>query len=299
MVKSYLKSAAVLAGILGFAGLSEASMSDWHVTPGGTSFSTGQYANWTPYGGTNLNNSTAATNGAISGVTYSVWDSYGPHGNAGNGGNLNSFGGQEFDIKALYMRSDATKFYIGLVTGFNPAGTVDPYNSAEKLSMGDLAINSTFAQSTAAYGIKTIAAPVGSSGSTKTYAGGTWSTPNANIGFSGAPYSSMTTLGSLVGSDATYSYSSTGVSYWDSVTNSNVPIDLLEFSVPRSEIGASANGTTISLDWAMTCENDAVHATYTFPSSGGGIPVPEPATIGVMVVAGMIAVARGRKQRVR
>lgn len=296
MVKWCLKSAALVAGILGFAGLSQAAMSDWHLTPGGTSFGTGQYANWTPYGGPNLNNATAATTGAISGVTYSLWDGYGVHGNTSTGGNVSNFGGQQFDIKALYMRNDATKFYIGIVTGFNPAGTVDPYNTAVKINMGDVAINSNFANSTAAYGIKAVTAAVGSSGSTKTYAGGTWTTPDASNGFSGVPYSNMTSLGSLLGSDATYSYSSTGVSYFDSVTNTNVPIDLLEFSVPRSEIGASANGTTINLDWAMTCENDAVHATYTF---GNMIPVPEPATIGLLVVAGVIAVARGRRQRVR
>ncbi len=104
----------VLTAVLGTSA-ARGALIDWDVTPGGTNFGTGQYADWLPGGGTNPNNSQSASSGVVGSISYTIWDGFGPHGNANAGGNHDDrdFGGQQFDAKAMFARNDATNLYIG------------------------------------------------------------------------------------------------------------------------------------------------------------------------------------------
>src|SRR5205085_4627379 len=124
-------------------------------------------AMWVPYGTQgvtpNPNNASAPATGNVQGITYSIWDNYGPHGNASTGSfhNVQDFGGEQFDAKAMFVRNDITNLYVGIVTGFNPAGVVDSDNVSYKL--GDLAINPDHAHATSQFGVISLAGTAGTS----------------------------------------------------------------------------------------------------------------------------------------
>ena len=263
-----------------------ADLATWNITPGGTTFNLGQYANWTPYGGTNQNNANAATNGKINGIDYSIWDGFGPHGNANTATNFHDvqeFGGQNFDAKAMYLRNDNTNLYVGIVTGLNPASFVE---SGVTYKLGDLAINPDFANKTSQFGVISLTSPAGTSGNTNLVAGGIWNVPNVAEGWD-TPLTNVQSGSTLVSSAVHYSYTDLGIKYQDATTGTMVESYLLEYSVALSSLGAK-NGQSYSVSWGPDCSNDIISVTHT-------VAVPEPASMSLLGGLGMIALARRRR----
>ncbi len=282
-------------GLAALAGHSaQANPADWHLNLGGTSFDTNNTALWVPYGNpattTNPNNANAASYGQVNGIDYTIWDNYGPHGNGstGNHHNLQDFGGQNFDAKAMFSRSDSSNLYVGLVTGFNPAGlTIDGVS----YKMGDLAINPDFANKTSQFGVVTLSGSAPTSGTTSLYAGGAWNVPNGAQGWSGPPLTNLAGGGTLIGNDIRYTYTDLGVSYHDVVSGTNVEQYLLEWSIPLNEVGAKV-GQDFSISWGPSCGNDIIQTRHTVTA------VPEPASFSILGGLGVLALSRRRSRKV-
>lgn len=275
-------AAALLAGLL--SQRAAANLIDWHVDPGSTTLNAGQYANWLPYGGTNPNNSSAAVRGTTNGIAWTVWDGYGPHGNSATGTHKNAwdYGGQEYDVKAMYVRNDLKNMYVGVVTGFNPAGLMDSPSNPVWYHVGDLAINYDWSHNTAGLGVVLPTASAGSSGSAAVMRGGTWYTPNAC--WPTPPLSNYKTGGTSAGS-ASYSYTDLGVRYYDAATGTYKDMFLLEASVPM-ELTSFSVGSNVDVAWGMTCNNDFMDVDFTV--------VPEPSAMALIGVMGVMGVRRRR-----
>jgi hypothetical protein len=87
-----------------------------------------------------------------------------------------------------------------------------------------------------------------------------------------------------------------GSSSW-SVSND---MGKISFSFSVAGIDAFKNATALSLSWAMSCYNDAVHGSWEVAKNGGGgggsTPVPEPQTL-LLMLLGVIGIAARRKQQ--
>jgi hypothetical protein len=265
---------------------SQASLSDWHVTTGGTQFDSTTGALWTPYGvpGTsvNPNNANNQSSGFIKGIDWSIWDNYGPHGNGSQ--NVNNFGGQQFDAKAMFVRNDSTNLYVGIVTGFNPAGVTF---GSTTYKLGDLAIDEDVANRTSKFGAISVDAAAGTSGTTTLVSGGTWNVPDSATGFNNVPTNYLTG-GATVATDVKYTYTDLHVDYTDKVTGNNVDTYLLEYTIPLADLGLT-NGSEVSLSWGPSCGNDIITACHQ-------TAVPEPASIGLLGSLGMLSLARRRRK---
>lgn len=286
-------SAVALMG-MGVCTSARADLVQWHVTPGGTSFSGGAVADWVPYGGANPNNTHSQSSGDVNGIYYSIWDQYGPHGDASTGHdhNVYDFGGQQFDVKAMYATNDATNLYVGIVTGFNPDGlTLGAPGHSTTYVPGDLAIDPDWAHNTAAKGVKFKVAPAGSSGTTSLFSGGTWNVPNVAEGYSSPIDTNLHSGGSTVSTNVGYDYEQLNVSYYDDDTDSHVPMYLLDFTIPLSSLGVGF-GHQVDLSWGMSCANDylTVCPTLTRPPC-----VPLPAADAMYPMGAAIAAYCGRR----
>jgi hypothetical protein len=213
------------------------------------------------------------------GVSWTIWDGYGPHGNTGFSGSyhdLRNFGGQQFDAKAMYLKNDANYLYIGLVTGADPNGVPDPYGRQRTYKAGDFAINPDFDHQTSQYGILLPTGPAASSASTTLMHGGTWWSPDSDVGWAGPPYANYKTGGTSMGNVANYmytalSYNGHAVTYYDPTTNHDKQIYLYEARVSMNDIGLTP-GHNVNVSWAVSCNNDFISGSHT-------AVVPEPASL--------------------
>jgi len=309
-----LKLAACVAFLSSALGTrAHASLADWHVSlPSYGHFGWNGYHNWRPFNNPNPNKASAASTGTDGDITWYIWDGYGPGGSPGSDNpdarynDHRDFGGQTFDVKAMYTRTDATRLHVAIATAFNPSGTADP-DQGGNIVPGDIALNSDWAHATAQFGVLLPDVAVGSSGKTQLVKGGTWDVPNQNLGASPPPYTNYKSGGQIVSNDVNYAYTKLPFNYYDTKTQTNKWINLFEFSIPLSALTtltapaggqgvtpAAAPGTTpLTLAWSEGCRNDYASVT----TSLANVAIPEPATAAVLGVGAIALFGRRRRRR--
>jgi hypothetical protein len=276
----------IVVAAAGIAAASQAqitgSLADFGVDLGGYAFSGpigGTYAALEPAGsGVGHSDLSEASGVTAGGMSWTVWDGYGYHGNstfAGTFHDLRNFGGQQCAAKAMYVKSDANYLYMGVVTGTNPNGVVDPYGRNRTYFGGDFAINPDFGHQTAAYGIVMPHSPAGSGGSALLVKGGTWYSPDADVGWAGPSLSTYKTGGISKGMIADFktaalTYDGHNVVYADPTTGHDKQMYLYEARVNLSDLGVTT-GDAVNVSWAVTCNNDFIQSRH--------VVVPEPSTI--------------------
>jgi len=181
------------------------------------------------------------------------------------------YGGQDYDIEALYVTTDATNLYIGIITGFFPSGTN---------YMGDIAIDLDL-DGVYEYGVDTTTGNFHSD-----LEGDDWSNPDCfpvsapvsiEVGNTGTPttnndnffYGGMTLLDSSNNSQQTNLYA-------------------IEVAVALTNLPSDWNGQG-NFHITQWCGNDAGDLNIS--------PVPEPATILLLGLGlvGLAGISRKRK----
>jgi hypothetical protein len=190
------------------------------------------------------------------------------------------YGGQAYDVEALYVDYDASYLYLALVTGHNPLTS----NSGGNYAPGDFAID--FGRDGSyEFGLET----TGGNGKSKgdLYAVSKWGT-----GLWGAANQGPTSIlnGTLLGMGAV-AYSTTGVA--------NMGIHaadhhyFYEARIPVALFGSNwGNGDAFDVHWTMNCANDSLRVD---PVPGAS--VPEPGTLALLPLGllGMFGLARQRR----
>ncbi|MCA1978156.1 MAG: PEP-CTERM sorting domain-containing protein, partial [Thiobacillus sp.] len=179
------------------------------------------------------------------------------------------YGGQAYDVEALYVDFDSQYLYLALVTGHNPRTA----QGGGHYAAGDFAID--FGRDGSfEYGIET----TGSNGKTQ---GGLYAVRHWGAGLWGAANEGPTSVlaGVLLGLGEV-AYSTTGVDNLGAYRN-----DLhyfYEARVPLNLFGPSW-GQAFDVHWTMNCANDSLTVD---PA-----PVPEPATL-ALLAAGALGLLR-------
>ena len=247
---------AVVVSTGAFAGSIDGSLSDWGVTPG---------ANW--------NNTVGASQWLETGV--------GSNGYVGPG-----WGGQPFNVEALYLQIDATYLHYAIVTGFPETGTT---NDGTKYYPGDIFFDfqpfyvpsgSTTPTGVMNFAIETTSYDTGNhthggktsegqgagsfySDVTPTLAGATLDDVFYPVEIKRSGTSQLA-AGTLVGAtDFVYNDTYYGSDHW-----------VMEGQVPLSYFG-DLPGEGGYLWWTMTCSNDIGRLSMDIPMG----QIPEPGTI--------------------
>ncbi len=223
---------------------------DWGVTPGAYGAS-----DWTPNAG--INYAEEDQNPAV--------DYLNP-----------GWGGQSFDVEALYFKREADLAYFAVISGFPLEGRV--YGGGNYYA-GDFAIDFG-SNGSYDFGVETNGANRG-----KLYGNPTWANPLFTIC---GPYA--LTGGTILG-DTTFAYNNTtylGTGHY-----------AFEFSIPISLFGSywpnSSYTPNFTAKWTMSCGNDCLDLKVPYvPNS------PEPATAAMMLLGlSGLAVHSFRKKLLR
>lgn len=253
------KIAASLILMLAFAIPSHAYLvdgllNDWGVTP---------FSDWSP------NSLTADWVGGKAENNNGGWN---------NTTGLNGFGGETFDVEAMYFDDFETDIYFAIITSFPQEG-VDAYGT--HFNTGDLGLDLYPGGSYGyEYGVK-----CGINGfGTLSYLP-TWTLPDGNQGWTAnAPSEFLggTSLGTI-----SLIYSNLGVFTNDNGTINDYSTYLIEGKIAKSdlEVGAMNIGQQVKLHWTMSCGNDAVDLQGDVDN-----PVPEPTTM-VLMGAGLVGIS--------
>lgn len=179
------------------------------------------------------------------------------------------YGGETFDQEALYALVDSGDLYVTIVTSFPEGGA---FARGNQVMPGDVAIDLD-GDDIYEYGI------IGH-GSNKgdVYYGPAWSLPHGFIGF---PQDGPSTLsgGTYVGT-VPFVYANAG-----DLEGNGTDTFVLEMSVPLSLLGDPVGPA--SLHHVMTCGNDALD---------GAFIVPEPATLGLLMIGAALTFGSRRRQ---
>lgn len=270
-----IRPAALTALLLALAPAAQALSIDGNLADWGL-HQTGSASDWTP----------------IAGTHYVVAD---------QDGNNNAFlspgyGGQKYDVEALYLRYDSDNLYLALVTGHNPKTNQNP--GANQYARGDFAID--FGQDGSwDFGVLTDTRGSLTAGSVVATGNGDWKVglwagPNVLAAPGASPYVTAVQSGTLVGeaelaisNSATGNMGTLGGSHW-----------FYELEIPVAVFGGlwNADGPTeaFNVQWTMLCANDIMTLGATPPSPAAGT-VPEPATL-ALVGLGLTALQVRRRR---
>lgn len=226
-------------------------LDEWGVTPGYYGAST-----WTPY----------------SGINYAIEDTAPGVNEVGPG-----FGGQQFDVEAMYLTSDATNIYYAIVTGF-------PFGGAEGYVAGDIGFD-IGANNSYDYGISVLnrnGLTAGTLYKTNSWANGLWSIkdPLSNPTYITSTDSSFTPIpGELIYNQLWVGLGGGGSPYY------NGDHYVIEGYLPNVYAG-----DLVRMHWAMSCSNDYLNLDVT--------PTPEPTTLSLLGL-GLLGLAGLRKRRIK
>jgi len=240
-------------GALGFITI-DGSLSDWGVTP---------FNNWTP---------------TITDVAYVVENWGDKPGQTG----AYPYGGEVFDIEALYAASDSDNLYLALVTSMPETGVDDPYGRPHHIMPGDFAVDlkgRTHRGLGYEFGIAGHGPNIGD-----VYFHPHWSLPDHQVGF---PRNGPSTMhgGIYLGSGEGI-YADLGV-----LEDDGTHTYLIEMAVPWDLLLDSPQQPKLHVHYTTTCGNDAIDLTLRT-----SYPVPEPATFSLIALGCLVGASllRGR-----
>lgn len=194
------------------------------------------------------------------------------------------YGGERFDAEALYVNPQPTQLRLAIITSFPEAGLANPNNSSVWISAGDLlldldqtdgrawewAITLNGPNKGAIYFQPTLILPQGSSGLPAN------GPSNVDVAHSGSPVGQAQV--------AWHNYGD--------LEGFGSPTYGIEIVADWSDLGGPTGLTSILAHHTMGCGNDALDIATV------GSPVPEPATIGLLLIGGLsLAAKRYRRQR--
>ena len=197
------------------------------------------------------------------------------------------WGGERYDVEALYFDNDADFFYFAMVTSFPMSG----YNG---VAAGDLAIDLD-GNNGYEYGIKTQDMPVDQSNDLQAIR----KDPDWEFGTHEFPLYMKASYGSFIG------YAQIYYKYYPGLEINPLPPPvgeqpfrdtwILEGKVKRSDFISHPpqDGDTIKLHWSMYCGNDYIDLTGDFDAT----PIPEPATLSLLGL-GLLGLLGARKKKV-
>jgi len=192
--------------------------------------------------------------GTANGIIYAVEDVVGENGYVQPG-----YGGQTFDVEAMYMKADHDYLSIAIVTGF-------PMTGAQGYQPGDIALAFSENPGNApvyTYGLTLVDHGMLAASSLYQVGGnGDWAWGLPNWAGAGGPTIMTGTNAALVESGLDVAYAQIALDRW-----------VIEAAIPTSLFGDDwKGGDFITSHWAMTCGNDFLDTT-------APVPAPEPATI--------------------
>ena len=189
------------------------------------------------------------------------------------------YGGQAYDVEALYADYDSQYLYLALVTGHNP---LTP-NSGGSYAPGDFAID--FGRNGSyEFGIET----TGSNGNTR---GGVYAVSQWGAGLWGAANEGPTSIlaGALLGLGEV-AYTTSGVANMGAYASDKH--FFYEARIPVSLFGAYWGGGDFAVDWTMNCANDSLKI-----ASVPGATIPEPGTLALLPL-GLVGIGWLRRRTV-
>lgn len=248
----------ILIGILGFISapafayvINDGSLADWGVAP---------FVNWNPL---NAN------------IDKTILDDTGPEPGL-------PFGGEPYDVEAMYFDDDPENFYFAMVNSYPLTGGL----------AGDLAID---LDSTAGYeyGVRIRGLDVTSSAlNVRVLENPTWENCSHTLA---CPIYMRAATGTIAGTAEVF-YTNLGYIEGD-VKFPSFPrfygnTYLLEGRVSRSIFDPIAEGQDINLHWSLLCGNDYINLSGDFDTT----PIPEPATLSLLGL-GLLGLAGLKKRR--
>ena len=190
------------------------------------------------------------------------------------------FGGEAFDIEAIYFDDDAANAYVAVVTSLPlPVGRVF---LNELVVPGDLGIDLGFGSLDLGVDID------GGTGLVADTDGADWFQNNTAFLAEVGPtnFAGGVPLGAAV------------VNYYDyGLVERGYGTYVFEVTVAKSALGNPGAGAFVGLDWTMGCRNDFIHLSGDF-DAGTPPPIPEPGTI-FLLGAGLLGVAGTIRRRLR